>query len=246
MDYMGWVLSIYDECEKRYKKKYENQNKTIGFFNQIKEFFKACIKKENRYITVLLGILLLGMFIVVILYYFGVISNMEYYFLIPIILFLLGIIPVLYKYELTLENYEEKINILIDILNEHKLNNLKIKKQLLKSTRGILYKILSIAIGSVGILGQSGIMKYVVDYMKDKMEMAISLFVILALFILPTLYIVYVVIINIPNNRILRKKKFHQLLKILFVYDIQENKNIEDDENMNKLKEIGIKIKENL
>ncbi|OSA92657.1 UNVERIFIED_ORG: hypothetical protein B2H93_13950 [Clostridium botulinum] len=242
MDYMGWILSIYDECERRYNKKYIKKLD----IHRPKEYISLFLKKENRYMTLLLGGLLLGVLFIIVLYFLGLVSNIEYYVIIPIMIFLLGLIPILYKYELELEDYEKKLVLLAEILEEHNLNKKEIKKLLLKQTKGILYRMLNILIGLIGILAPSGIFKYVADQMKGKIETVIPLILAILMISIPMFYIFYQIATIIPNNRILRRQKFHQLLKILCVYDIQESSLTNNEKSLNGIDKLTIKLKEHL
>ncbi len=239
MDYTGWILSIYDECERRYNKKYIKKLD----IHQPKEYISLFLKKDNRYMTSLLGGLLLGVLSIIVLYFLGVVSNIGYYVIILIMIFLLGLIPILYKYELKLEDYEKKLVLLVEILEEHNLNKKEIKKLLLKQTKGILYRILSILIG---ILASSGIFKYVADQMKGKIETVIPLILAILMILISMFYIFYIIAIIIPNNRILRRQKFHELLKILCVYDMQENSLINDEKSLNSIDRLEIKLKDHI
>lgn len=242
MDYMGWILSIYDECEKRYKK-----NQIKNKINGPKDFLKRCLKKENIYASFLLATLIIGMTCILFLYLIGILKNIQYYMLFLIVGFELGIIPTLYQYEPILDEYEKKITILVEILEEHNLNKKEIKKLLLRKTRSVLYRTKTIVISLIGTLvSSSGLFKYVIEINKEEIKTVITTLIIGLLILVILLSIVYQIAIVIPNNRIIRKQKFHNLLNILYVYELQEESVLEEEGMLEKIniKEIIGKIKE--
>ena len=160
----------------------------------------------------------------------------------------MGLIPTLYQYEPGLEKYEQKLNILIEILEEHNLNKKEIKKLLLRKTRSIFYRIIAITISLIGALLSSGLFKYVIEIMKEKMQTVIPILIVVLIILGIVLIIGYQIVISIPNNRIIRRQKFHHLLRILCVYEFEENLPIEEENILEKIKIKELKkiIKEHL
>lgn len=243
MDYMGWILSIYDKCEKQYKEKHnKNERRTK------KEIWNALWKKENRYMSALLILFIVGLIATGILYFWGALNNAQYYILILMAGFCIGTIPILYKYELSLEEYEEKLNILKDILDERNLNNKETIKFLLKKTKGSLYKIISIAISLFSSLVSAGLLKYGIDFIKEKLQTVIPVVFVILIIVVPIFLLCYQIALIIPNSRIERRQKFHQLLKILYVYTFKEDMGVKKGnilENID-MKELANGIKEYL
>lgn len=220
MDYMGWVLSIYDECIKRYNEKY---TKKMTW----KEVFKKISSKENRYDAIALFILVLyivGIIAITILYFLGVIKRVEEYLIIASLLLAISYIPQMYRYELKLDDYKKKLTVLLEILDEESLNTVESIERLSKDTEGILNKIKSSKFDSINkfILTVSGLSAAigVKNINLETQTIKNSILIVLAILIFSAfiIWVVYSVLTTIPNSRITRRQKFHELLRILLIY----------------------------
>ncbi len=227
MGYKGWILSIYDEYKKRFNDKYEPK---LSKIETIKKVVKVGVKREN-----ILPFLTLMVYIVLIiaiftLYPFKIISTKEFItlFAYGTLSFLLIYSPYIYKYEPDLKSYENKIKILRDILNERKIYNIDVVSELRDQTGGIIYKIRKLKIFAIlNTLIALGIFTGIGEAAKGLTGEApkgvlgevISFSIALIIISVPTVYSIYSVLTIVPNNRITRRKDFHELLKILMVYD---------------------------
>lgn len=239
MDYMGWILSIYDEYERIYYDKHPIRK--VKNFN---EFINNCFKKQNRYISIWLMLFFLNIVTILILYFLGKLDNKQYYIVIPFIALFIGIIPQWYQNELNLKEYEEKLLILMLVLKEHNLYNSDIIKILLKETRGVFYKIKRAIIGALGIIISSGILKLFIDNSEEWVTISNNIFVIIIIvvYLIIFLFIVwYNVASSIPNSRIIRKRKMHELLRILVIYKFKSDQ-FNDYESLSKLELIKNKV----
>lgn len=134
----------------------------------------------------------------------------------------IGILPEWYKYELDLETYEKKVNILRDILKERNLYNKQVVQELYNSTRGIFFNIKTIIVYVVGIVTSSGLLAKVGSI--DKLTIKYGLIILLAISVIgaPILYFIWLFMFSIPNSRLERSRSFHQLLRILIIHDKEE------------------------
>lgn len=192
---------------------------------------------------------MIGMICIVFLYLIGILKNIQYSMLFLIVGFELGIIPTLYQYEPRLDEYERKLTILVEILEEHNLNKKEIKKLLLRKTKSVLYRTKTIIISLIGtLISSSGLLKYVIEINKEEIQTVITILIVVLLILVIILSIGYQIVIVIPNNRIIRRQKFHNLLNILYVYELQEDSVLEEEDIVEKIniKEIVGKIKEQL
>ncbi|WP_195619200.1 hypothetical protein [Clostridium paraputrificum] len=235
MDYKGWVLSIYDEYKNRYYKNKKFNNKPNG----IKEIFKTMFKKENIYLTILIMIALGGSMIIYTIRIFKGDDNIFKYLVIPWGIFLIGIIPQWYKYELTLDDYEERVGILRELLKEKGLYNIGIIKELYKSTRGISFYIKSSIVPAIGII-PAIVSSIKIDSIDEvTLKYVLIILFLLIIIIVPIIYLIYIIMHSIPNSRIERSSEFNQLLKILILIDKHDLDIEKEDKNVFvKLKEI--------
>lgn len=220
MDYKGWVLAIYDECKSisNEGKDIEDKNKSIN----LKETLKFFIKKENRYMGILLGSSILVTIIVCFLYLIKKDDGFLKYLFIPWIILFIGLLPEWYKYELNLDAYEKEVNILRNVLKERGLYNKQVVQELYNSTRGVFFNIKTVMVYVVGIVTSSGLLAKVSSI--DKVTIKYGLIIVLGIsaILAPILYFIWVVMFSIPNSRLERSKSFHQLLKILIIHDKKE------------------------
>lgn len=215
MDYIGWVLSIYDEYKKQYKVKYPKINKKMSLKNILK-------------LAYIIVIPVIGF---IILYYSIQNKSLDGMFISTLMIFVAPLF-VIYSVELTLEEYKKRLEIMKGILEKEGLYTSSHLEKLAKETGSVFYKIrysnLEILIKSLtGIAGAIGI-----TYLYDKITSEVfTIIFILSIGLIAIVYTLRSIIQLIPNSRIVRKKEFHELLIILVVYKMG---NIDDSKSVLK------------
>lgn len=237
MDYMGWVLSIYDECIKRYNKRYLKKLTN-------KEVIRKVFNKEYLVETISLIMTIfyiVGLITLMVLYFLGIIKRIEVYLTVGGLVLLISYIPQIYRYELKLEYFKRKLIILSEILEEESLTTTESIEKLVKDTEGVLDKIKSFdfQLANKFVLTLSGLSAAIgiknINIENQTIKNFILILFIVLIFIIFMAWITYLILTMIPNSRIVRRQKLHELLKILLIYKKANN---QDNENINIVKDI--------
>lgn len=210
MDYGSWVLSIYDRFDERYKDRYIIPKKR---FNDLSR-----VKKIQVILTIFFMLIGLGV------YEYGIFSKNKIVFCIGI--FIIIVIPIMTIYidKVDIELFKKQILILEEVLTEEGLNNENAIIRLEKDTQGILGRIkdenvLNLIKSIMGLLSAIGIttaLKYIeVEYINKEITVMV---IVISLLAMCLLIIAYYILLSIPNGKMVRKKQFNQLLRILIVY----------------------------
>lgn len=237
MDYMGWVLSIYDECIERYNKRHI---KKLTDKEVVKKFFSKeyLIETVSLIVTIFY---IVGLIVLIVLYFWGIIKKVEIYLIVGGLVLLISYIPQIYRYELKLEYFKRKLIILSEVLEEENLTTTESIEKLVKDTEGVLDKIKSfdfkfankLLLTLSGLFAAIGIKNINIE--NQTIKNFIILFFIVLLCIIFIGWILYLILTMIPNSRMVRRQKFHELLKILLVYKKAKD---QDNENINIVEEI--------
>jgi membrane protein YdbS with pleckstrin-like domain len=210
MDYGSWVLSIYDRFDERYKDRYITTKKRFKDLSRV--------KKIQVIITILLMLIGLGV------YEYGIFSKNEIVFCIGVFIILVIPIMTIYIDKVDIELFKKQILILEEVLTEEGLNNENAIIRLEKDTQGILGRIkdenvLNLIKSIMGLLSAIGIttaLKYIgVEYINKEITVKV---IVISLLAMCLLIISYYILLSIPNGKMVRKKQFNQLLRILIVY----------------------------
>lgn len=232
MDYMGWKLSIYDECINRYNEKYIRKLTN-------KETLKKMFSKKYLFETasvIMTMIYAIGVMVIMFLYFLGIIEKMENYLLYGALVLLISYIPQIYKYESKLDDFKKKLSVLSEVLGEEGLDTIESIEELAKDTEGVLDKIkgFSLELTNKYILTISGLFAAIgiknVNIEDKTIQNFTMIFVIVLILSVFIAWIWYLLLTMIPNNRVVRRRKFHELLKILLMY---KKANSERNENIN-------------
>lgn len=207
MDYNLWVLSIYDEYTKEYKKKFP-QKKLRDKFRELSNFKKF-----------ILGIYILGTFINMIFCLYGINKNSSIIVMLSILIDLIITIIMNSQIKVDFQEYKERLKIFEKVLIKENLNDIEMLKKFEKDTSGILnnllnkinkenVEVISAIIQGIGIV-------YFVKKLGTKIIINIILFIIIVAFLT---YLIYTIVINIPNNKYIKKRDMNQLIKIYMTY----------------------------
>lgn len=220
--YEDWIISIYNE----YLKRYNITREKITW----KQVFKKLASKKNRKVVIWYGLYILCSIVTMTSYAFGINKIIpEILLMIFTVIFIWTIFPIIYANEIPLIKYEERINIIKDIMKEHKLFKEDIIKELIRETGSIPEKI---GLKS-DLLGKTYLIITTLGAIKGMFNIDISnkqliSVIIIGIFIIILLGILIFVIVNLmliflKNSRIQRRKDFHEFLKILLLYKIGES-----------------------
>lgn len=209
MIYSEWIIAIYDEYVKACNEKYSVNTKP-------QELIKVAFSNENWKVTITIlfyiifcigyGVTLIG----------GYIENTWYLSLIHlsitwVFFFIVSISKVFNESKGRLVDYEVRIDILVNILSSHGLNSLEVIEKLEKDTRGIFY---SIRKGwQVGIVATTVQVIALITANNILQDICIVLACICVV-----CYVIYKIFLIIPNNKIIKTRKFNEILKILLMY----------------------------
>lgn len=228
MKYSNWILSIYDEYEKKY-----NEGKEENKKNFIQEIRTLDIKTKLKLIF---GIVPLG------IYFYGIVYINLKALIGGILLLIMYTSVIIYIEQSPLKYYKKSIIILNEILKKEGLDNIKSIEQLIIATdKGFLVKkmIEFIFFKSVGLLTVSlGIVYRLRKIIYNK---CIRILLLLIITILVWVGITYWIFMIMPKGKMARRKQFNQLLKILLFYKQNSTKDIEDMKGVEENKEIIIK-----
>lgn len=117
------------------------------------------------------------------------------------------------------QEYKKKLEIFEKVLEKEKLNDIALLKKFEKDTSGILnnlfnkinkenIEVISAIIQGIGIF-------YFIKKLGTRIIINIILFIIIIAFLT---YLIYTLVINIPNNKYTKKRDMNQLIKIYITY----------------------------
>ena len=213
MDYKEWIVAIYDQYLDKYFDQYPDEKKRVKF--------KDIPLKNKLKMLYVISTAVLG-------FYLMFVSLNDYNFY----LFLLGmgftfIAPffVMYTADLKLNTFTKHLDILKKVLDEQNLLTHDKIKILAKETGTIFYKIsnsnLEWFIKLVpGLFGTAALSALIPNLSKNVAILILSGTILL----LELIYLGYTILTFVPNSRIKRRKRFHELLRILLI-QVDDNKN---------------------
>ncbi|MGM9978162.1 MAG: hypothetical protein ACI33J_05140 [Clostridium sp.] len=207
MNYNLWVLSIYDEYRKEYQKQFPQKK----FIDKIKE------------LSMYKMILLIGYISIVIVNTVFCIyelskNNFEYLFFgLFVDLFIATLTNSQIKVDF--QDYKKRLKVFEKILIKENLNDIELLKKFQKDTSGLLNKIInSINEKNINIfstfLEALGI-TYIIKILDINFILISVCFIIMGGFIL---YLMYSIIIEVPNNKYQKKRDMNELIKIYMTY----------------------------
>ena len=207
MNYNLWVLSIYDEYRKEYQKQFPQKK----FIDKIKE------------LSMYKMILLIGYISIVIVNTVFCIyelskNNFEYLFFgLFVDLFIATLTNSQIKVDF--QDYKKRLKVFEKILIKENLNDIELLKKFQKDTSGLLNKIInSINEKNINIfstfLEALGI-TYIIKILDINFILISVCFIIMGGFIL---YLMYSIIIEVPNNKYQKKRDMNELIKIYITY----------------------------
>lgn len=209
MIYSEWVIAIYDEYVKVCSEKYSVKTKP-------QELIKVAFSNENWKVTITILFYIIFNIVYCATLIGGYIKNTWYLSLIQIAItwgffFIVSTSKVFNESKVRLIDYEVRIDILVDILSSHGLNSLEVIEKLEKDTRGIFYGIRK---GwQVGIVATSIQVIALITANNILQDICIVLACICVV-----CYVIYKIFLIIPNNKIIKRRKFNETLKILLMY----------------------------
>lgn len=230
MDYNGWVLSIYDEYRKRYDDKYEIK---LSKWKRFKRIIKVAFTKKNvfPFMTITLYGILLA--VILILLTLKVINTKSFIniFSSGTLLYILCFSPYMYKNEPELQSYCSRIEILRNVLKEQNIYNRDVIVELKNHTGNIFYKLGNF---TMNVLIAAGFTAGIGEFLRRSDIQFFTYAVTVIIVAVIAIYSVYSIVTAIPNNRIVRRKNFHQLLKILLTNDFEGKSTSDIKESVNK------------
>lgn len=205
MSYMEWVLSLYDEYVRRYDERYPEEK--FKFRN---------IRNMNWKNRLKLMYFVFGYIMAIILNVYGsYIKNMN---VVGIGLLLTFVLPytVIYTLDRSIDKLKKRIQILKDVLQEENLLSYKKILKLTNDTGSTVYKLLNSNLEKlvnliISFLGTTLFINIINNITSITMEVILLGIV----FILEFVFAIYSFLSIVPNNRITRKKNFHEMLLIL-------------------------------
>lgn len=207
MDYNLWVLSIYDEYTKEYKKKFP-QKKLRDKFRELSNFKKF-----------ILGMYILETFINMIFCLYGINKNNSIIVILSILIDLIITIIINSQIKVDFQEYKERLKIFEKVLIKENLNDIEKLKKFEKDTSGILNNLLNKInkenIEVISAMIQAFGIVYFVKKLGTKIIINIVLFIIVVALLA---YLIYTIVINIPNNKYIKKRDMNQLIKIYMTY----------------------------
>ena len=207
MDYNLWVLSIYDE----YKKEYEKQFPQKKFMDKVKELSMCKILLLIGYISIVIlstGFCIYGLSK----------NNFEHLFFgLFVNLFITTVINSQIKVDF--QDYKKRLKVFEKILIKENLNDIELLKKFQKDTSGLLNKIINTINEKnmnmfLTFLEALGI-TYIIKILDINFILISVCFIIMGVFIL---YLMYSIIIDIPNNKYQKKRDMNELIKIYMTY----------------------------
>lgn len=210
MIYSEWIIAIYDEYVRVCSEKY-----TVNI--KPKELIKIAFSKENYNYTIMILSYIIFCIVYGVNLIIGCIETTWYMSLIHlaitwVLFFIVSSSKVFNESKVRLVDYEGRIDILVDILSSHGLNNLEVIEKLEKDTRGIFYSIRNgLQIGSI----VATIIQVMALITSNNLLQNIC--IVLAC-IGVVCYMIYKIFLIIPNNKVIKTRKFNELLKILLMY----------------------------
>lgn len=207
MDYNLWVLSIYDE----YKKEYERQFPQKKFIDKVKELSMCNIILLFVYISVVIANTVFcidGLSK----------NNFEYLFLgLFADLFITTLINSQIKVDF--QDYKKRLKVFEKILIKENLNDIELLKKFQKDTSGLLNKIMNrinekninLFLTFIEALGAT----YIIKILDINFILISGFLIIMGGFIL---YLIYSIIIEVPNNKYQKKRDMNELIKIYMTY----------------------------
>ena len=117
------------------------------------------------------------------------------------------------------QEYKERLKIFEKVLIKENLNDIEMLKKFEKDTSGILNNLLNKInkenIEVISAMIQAFGIVYFVKKLGTKIIINIILFIIIVAFLT---YLIYTIVINIPNNKYIKKRDMNQLIKIYMTY----------------------------
>lgn len=230
MNYSDWILSIYYEYQKKYDEGKDKKEKTS------KKFKDLDTKTKIKLVVYISAVILGG-----IIYIYGIVSSNPIDYILGVLLFIVPSAIMIYIDQLPLKYYKRSIIILNNILKKDGLDNVKSIEQLITETGGNskIKKVReSITVKSTGsFITNSGI-AYILSGIDNEIIKNVFIIVMVLFWGVGT---VYCILRTIPRGKMVRRREFNQLLKILLFYKQNSTKDIEDIEEVEERKEVSIK-----
>ena len=195
MDYNLWVLSIYDEYRKEYQKQFPQKKFKFRELSNLKK--------------VALVVYILIVIIATIFCLYGLNKNKFAYLFLGLFMDLFITTIVNSQIKVDFQEYKKRLKVFEKVLIKENLNDIELLKKFQKDTSGLLNKIInSINEKNINIfstfLEALGI-TYIIKILDINFILISVCFIIMGGFIL---YLMYSIIIEVPNNKYQKKEKY--------------------------------------
>lgn len=189
MEYNEWLISIYDETIKRYKKEHEFK---------LKKFKELSVKVKIQLILFIVCCL-----IGFLLNIYGIYKKYNEFLFMGCLVMFMPPTLLLYSQKYDLQYFKDNIEILKQVLESENLNNVEAIERLIKDTSGVLYRINDMLIPKliINVIGASGITYIINKLGGEVISLVISLFIL----IITVCLLGYYILRSIPNSKIIKK-----------------------------------------